>query len=46
MDLGEYEFMDGSTFNGNYENNKKSGAGDAAYMVKKPTDDGGKLTEP
>lgn len=38
---GEYEFMDGSKFNGIYENNKKNGIGDATYKIKEIAEEGG-----
>ncbi|KAL8273688.1 hypothetical protein Esti_002400 [Eimeria stiedai] len=32
--IREYEFVDGSKFLGNYENNKKNGVGDVTYIIK------------
>ncbi|CDJ50019.1 hypothetical protein, conserved [Eimeria brunetti] len=38
---GEYLFSDGSQFNGSYENNKKSGLGDATYKTREVTEEDG-----
>ncbi|CDJ32305.1 uncharacterized protein EMH_0043350 [Eimeria mitis] len=37
---GEYQFSDGSLFKGSYENNKKSGLGDATYKKREVNEDG------
>lgn len=39
--LGEYQFADGSQFRGTYENNKKNGLGNATYVKRELTEEGG-----
>lgn len=38
---GEYQFSDGSHFKGSYENNKKSGLGDATYKKREINEEDG-----
>lgn len=42
--VGEYQFSDGSQFKGRYENNKKSGLGDATYKKREISEEDGNVT--